>query len=287
MDIHLKTEYWHSQESREAFKTFILDIHGLDFNEWESRGYWDDAYTPFSYFKDGEIIASVCIYLLDAIVAGNKTKLVQISGVGTHQNWRRQGLSRKLTDIGLEWAKDKHSGIFLFADKEAIPYYEYCGFSPIKETLEYYPIEPMPSKRGLYCLDPGDQKELDQIYTYASNRTPISDKFSIFNSKLLMFHALYTIRDNIYMIPDLECLVFFHRAGEVVNIYDIVGRKIPAFDEIYPYISANTDRRIHFHFHTDKLGIKGIRTKTTTGNNTFVKGSFPVSEPSFPFTSRA
>jgi len=287
VDIQIKTEYWGSHEARQAFKTFILGIHGLDFTEWEARGFWDHAYTPFSYFKGGEVIASVCIYLLDAIIAGNKTKLVQISGVGTHKSWRRKGLSRELTDLGLEWARDKHSGVFLFADEEAIPYYERCGFTSINETLEYYHIEPVSAKQGLLQLNPTNQEILDRIYNYANLRTPISDKFCVFSSKLLMFHALYTMREKMHEIPDLDCLVFFDRKREVVNIYDILGRTIPSFDEIYPYLSADTDRRIHFHFHTDKLGIKGIRTKTTTGNNTFVKGSFPVLEPSFPFTSRA
>ena len=287
MSIELKTEYWEDLDAREAFKTFILDIHGLDFTEWEARGYWDNAYTPFSYFKDGQVIASVCIYLLDAIIAGRQTKLIQISGVGTHEDWRRQGLSRELTDLGLQWARGQHDGVFLFSDEEAIPYYERCGYSSLSETLEFYHPEQVPNKQGLIHLDPSNQEHLDKIYNYAKNRAPISDKFSVFSSKLLMFHALYTIRNNIYEIPDLECLVFFGREGDVVNVYDILGRTIPSFEKIYPYISSEADRRINFYFHTDKLGIRKIQTDIITGNNTFVKESFPVSAPAFPFTSRA
>jgi len=73
----------------------------------------------------------------------------------------------------------------------------------------------------------------------------------------------------------------------VVNVYDILGESIPAFEEIYLYISSDLDKQIDFHFHTDKLGIRNIQTRTLVGNNTFVKGSFPVSNPTFPFTSRA
>ena len=287
MNLELKTEYWDTPKAREAFKAFILEIHGLDFTEWEARGYWDNTYTPFSYFRDGKVISSICIYLLDAVIAGRQSKLVQISGVGTHKDWRRQGLSRELTDLGLEWAKGQHAGVFLFADKEAIPYYERCDFSPINETLESYHIKPVPIRQGLRQLDPANQLNLDIIYNYAINRTPISDKFSVFSPKLLMFHALYSMRNKMYEIPDLECLVFFDREGPMINIYDVLGKKIPSFDDTYPYISRETDKIIHFHFHTDKLGLRGVETKTITGNNTFVKGSFPVSEPAFPFTSRA
>lgn len=287
MNLQLKTDYWDNRKARDAFKRFIKDIHGLDFTDWEAHGFWDNAYTPFSFFKDGKVIASVCIYLLDAVIAGGETKLVQISGVGTHKNWRRQGLSRELTELGLDWARGKHTGVFLFADEEAIPYYERTGFSPINETLEYYRIEPVPPKPGLRHLDPANQEHLDRIYNYANNRTPISDKFSVFGSKLLMFHALYTMRNDMYEIPDLECLVFFEREGDVINIYDILGRNIPSLADIYPYLSSKTDKLIYFHFHTDKLGIEGVQIKNITENNTFVKESFPVVEPTFPFTSRA
>ncbi len=287
MDIQLITQYWDNPEAREAFKAFIQDIHGLDFSEWEARGYWDDAYAPFSYFKDGRVISSVCIYLLDAIVAGRQTKLAQISGVGTHKNWRRKGLSRKLTELGLQWAEGRHQGVFLFADEEAIPFYHKCGFLSIKDGLEFTHADPVPKKQDIVSLDPSDQKDLDKIYTYAKNKTPISDKFSVSSAKLLMFHALYTMRSNLYEIPALESLVFFARKGDIVNVYDIVSECIPPFEEIYPYLSSKRDSRINFYFHTDKLGIRGVQTEINTGNNTFVKKSFPVSTPVFPFTSMA
>ncbi len=287
MDVELKTEYWDDPKAREAFKAFILDIHDLDFTEWEARGYWDTAYTPFSYFKDGKVISSVCIYLLDAVIAGRLTKLVQISGVGTHPHWRRQGLSRELTDLGLVWAEGQHEGVFLFADEEAIPYYIRCGFSQLNEIQEYLPMRPVSSSDGRVQLDTSAQKDLDKIYDYAKNRAPISNKFSVLSSKLLMFHALYTMRNKIYEILDLDCLVFFDRDQDVVNIYDILGATIPSFEQIYPYISETTDKRINFHFHTDKLGIRETQIEIIAENNTFVKGSFPVAAPAFPFTSRA
>ncbi len=87
--------------------------------------------------------------------------------------------------------------------------------------------------------------------------------------------------------PSLDCLVFYDRDDDVVNVYDILGESIPAFEEIYQYISSDSDRQIVFHFHTDKLGIRNIQTQAVDGINTFVKGSFPVSNPAFPSTSRA
>jgi len=47
MDLSLRTEYRDDPEALCAFKAFMIQIFGLDFSEWESGGYWDDAYTKY------------------------------------------------------------------------------------------------------------------------------------------------------------------------------------------------------------------------------------------------
>ncbi len=287
MSLELRRHYWEDRDSRAAFKSFIKDIHNLDFSRWEAMGYWDSAYTPFSYFKEGKVIASVCIYLLDAVIAGRQTNLAQISGVGTDARWRKRGLSRELTEMGLAWARDKHEGTFLFADDEAIPYYAKCGFSPLNEYLERHFATPTDFKSGAIQLDVTDKAHLDRIYDYALRRDYISHQFSVQSSKLFMFHALYFLQTNIYEIKDLDCLVCYKRDGNTLSIYDIVSEEIPRFEDIYPFIAKETDLRIEFHFQTDKLGLENVEKVLITENNAFTKGIFPVKDPVFPFTSRA
>ena len=132
-ELQLRTAYWDDLAARGSFKSFIRDIHGLDFSAWESAGFWDDAYRPFSFFVGGEVVASVCLYLLDAVIEGRATKVAQISGVGTRPEWRRRGLNRQLTEMALEWGRSRFEGLFLFSDTDAIPFYESCGFEPQAE----------------------------------------------------------------------------------------------------------------------------------------------------------
>jgi GNAT superfamily N-acetyltransferase len=287
MNLELRTEYWNDPEARAAFKKFILDIHGLDFSEWDSAGYWDDAYTPFSYFEGGAVVASVCIYLLNAVVDGEPTRLAQISGVGTAADRRRQGLNRQLTEIGLGWAQDLHDGVFLFSDPDAIPFYRRCGFRPIEEYVQVAQADPVPNRRGAIKLDPGRKQDLDRIYEYAQRRAPVSDRFSVLNEKLVMFHALHGLRDRTYEIPDLGCVVFYKRARGCLSIFDVVGEKVPRWKELYPYISDETDEETEFHFHPEKLDPGSCRSRPLRGNHPFVRDPFPVEKPVFPFTSRA
>ncbi len=287
MDFELKTEYWDDPAARQAFKEFIRGIHGLDFTEWESSGFWDDAYTPFSYFRGDRVVASVCLYLLDAVIDGEAAKLLQISGVGTSPEYRRRGLSRQLTDIGLDWASGRHEGIFLFSDEDAVSFYTTCGFKPIEEYVERMEVSPVLNRGNANRLDPGWNEDLETIHGYAMKRSPISNRFSVMNDKLFMFHVLYGLRRDIIEIPDLDCLVLFRREKGCLSLFDIVGERIPAFADLYPYIADEGDAIVEFHFFTDRLGLDGTRIRPLHGNNPFVRGDFPVAKPVFPYTSRA
>ena len=285
--LELRQNYWDDRESRAAFKRFIRDIHNLDFSAWEAAGYWDSRYRPFSWFKDGEVISSVSIYLLDAVVQEKPGKMVQISGVGTHPDFRRRGLNRELADRGLEWAKSQgYYGLFLFADEEAFPFYERCGFSPLAEHQAVTTIEPTVHRPGLIRLDPANPDHLQRIWTYARHRRPVSDIFWAGTARLFMFHALYTLNDCLFEIPDLECLVAFQRKADHLEILDVLGTKIPRFDEIFPYICSESDRQLRFHCFPDLLNVEA-RLEPVPQSDAFTRGIFPVQPVVFPFTCRA
>lgn len=287
--LTLKTEYWDDPAARAAFKAFILEIHGLNFNAWESAGCWDDAYTPFSYFEGDEVVASVCVYLLDVVIEGAATRLAQISGVGTAPRWRRRGLNRRLTEIGLDWARGRHEGVFLFADDDAVPFYRRCGFEPIEEYVERTAAPSAARRAGALKLDPRQRRDLDRIVAHARRRAAVSDRFGVLNARLLAFHALYPLRDNVFEIPDLECVVFFSRAEGLLKLFDVVGARVPRLEQLYPYIADVGDREIELHFHADKLGLEqaAVETIPLAGNNPFVRGAFPAERPVFPYTCRA
>lgn len=287
MSLSLRTEYWDDHVARGAFKEFLVTIHGLDLSKWESAGFWDYAYTPFSYFDAGQVVSSVCVYSLKVVIEGKPTRLAQVSGVGTLPAWRRQGLNRRLTEHALEWARDAHQAVFLFADTDAIPFYTACGFTPLDEFVEVAQATPVTRRSGAVKLDPADEAHRDRIYRYATRRTPVSDKLGVLSPKLFAFHCLYTLKDRVYEIPDLESLVCYERVDDCVKIFDIVAERMPTFQQLYPYIAHRGDREIEFHFNTDKLGLATLQSRRLDGNNPFIKGAFPNKDPVFPFTCRA
>jgi GNAT superfamily N-acetyltransferase len=287
MNLRLQTAYWNDQSAREAFKRFILEIHGLDFSAWEAAGYWDESYRPFSLFEGESVVANVCLYLLDAIVHGSPTQLLQISGVGTRPEFRRQGLNRRLTQIGLDWARGRYTGLFLFANDEAVPFYERCGFEPLTEFIQTMDVEPVAKRPGIVPRDCARKEDRDRVFEFAQRRAPISNVLAIMNPKLFMFHALYGLRGHLYEIPEIGVLIAYRRTSRGLQILDLLGECIPRWEDLYPYLVQEDDRTVEFHFSPDRLGLTGTQSVPLEGNNCFVQGAFPVPCPVFPYTSRA
>jgi hypothetical protein len=78
MKLVYKHTYFDDERSKQAFIRFLIDIHHLDLSLWSELGYWDDSYTPFSYFDDEEgVVASVQVYSMDMMIKGNRCRVAQ------------------------------------------------------------------------------------------------------------------------------------------------------------------------------------------------------------------
>lgn len=274
-----RSHYWDDHRAKEAFKTFLLSMHGVDLTSWETNGFWDERYVPFSLFEGDRIVASVCLYSMDLVIAGKRCRAGQLSGVGTLPEYRRRGLNRCITEEALRWAAPHHDGFFLFADDDAVPFYEKCGFVPHEERAAVLRLASPPARPGLRQLDIANDRDLDLIYQMACERTPVSNVLGVLCEKLLMFHCLNTLSDHAYHIPDLDLVIFFKTNQGRLTIFDIVGRQMPSFAEVHPFLSERPHAEVWLHFVPDKLRVEVSSWRSMPGNNLHV---FPPGELAFP-----
>lgn len=153
--------------------------------------------------------------------------------------------------------------------------------------MEFAEVRPVAKKAGAVKLDPANKEHLHRIYKYAESSGSVSEKFSVLSPKLFAFHCLYSLRDRVCEVPDLDCLVCYERADGLLKIFDIVSQDPPPFEQLYPYIARDGDSEVEFHFHTDKLSLEKPQARPLTGNNPFVMGTFPLQRPVCPYTCRA
>jgi GNAT superfamily N-acetyltransferase len=283
-----RTAYWDDLAARQAFKRFILGIHGVDFDDWDS-GYWDDDYRPYSYFDEGRVVASMCIYTMPAMVNGERCRVAQVSGVGTLPGYRLRGLNRKLHQVALAEAMPKHRFAFLYADDEAIPFYLKCGFRPVTAHAAVVPLPPQPAPApAMHKLDLAVPAVREMLYRVASERGPLSHVFSTHNPKLVMYHLIYRLRDHIWHVPSLDAVVLMKADAGKVIVYDILAGEPPRFDDLAPVLSAGGAREAEFRFAIDRLHAPPPILRGLAGHNVHVMGDFPLgSHPVFASTSQA
>ena len=284
----LRTAYWQDLAARESFKDFIFRIHRVDFSTWDSAGYWDDDYSPYSYFVGERLVASLCIYTMPARVNGTACKVAQVSGVGTLPEYRRQGLNRRLHEIALPKALAEHRFAFLYADDDAVPFYRNRGFRPAAAHAVVVPLPAVAPDPGIEKLDIADGAVRDSLFVLACARAPISQVFSTTNPKLVMYHLLYRVRRHIWRIPALDAVVLMKRDGGKTVVYDILARELPRFGQLAPFLAGGEAREVEFRFPVDALDVPAWTLRELPGENLHVMGGFDLgSQPVFPFTSAA
>lgn len=279
-----RTAYWDDPAARAEFKRFLIEIHGLDLTEWEAAGYWDhENYRPFSLFDGDRVVSHLCLYSMELVVNGQRRRVGQFSGVGTAETHRRQGLNRWLTGRALDWAAPTHEGFFLLSTAGAVDYYRACGFTPTVESADRLRVECPPERRGLVALDPGAPGDRDRVFELASERCAVSDVLGSLNARLLMFHWLYGLRA--YWIADLEVVVFASWSGGLLTVHDIVGRDVPPFADLHPFLAREPHEEVEFLFPTDRLNIAPTGARTLESNFTHVMAPFDLPGPGVPLPS--
>lgn len=284
----LRTAYWHDPQARQSFKDFILRIHGVDFSDWEAAGYWDEDYSPYSYFAGDRLVASLCIYTMPAVVNGEACTVAQVSGVGTLPEYRLQGLNRRLHEIALADTLAGRRFVFLYADDEAVPFYRKCGFRPVQAHAAVVPLPETRADAAIEKLDLGERAVRESIYGLACARLPVSRVFATMNPRLVMYHLLYGLRDRIWRIPSIDAVVPMKFDGGTAVVYDILARKLPRFEQLAPFLAAGGAREVEFRFPVDQLQVPDFRLRELAGENVHVMGAFDLGpQPVFPFTSQA
>jgi GNAT superfamily N-acetyltransferase len=302
-NFQLRSDYWADAPARAAFKDFIGQVFGLNFDTLDAAGYWDNDYRPFSLFAaDGRVVASVCLYSMRMVIAGRQARVGQLSSMAVLPELRRQGLGRQLTEAALRWASGTgHESFMLFSSEEALPFYRSLGFTL---TAEHTPVlrladksagaaTPVDACSGIRSLDMTQPADHTLLYRLASSRCPVSQQVGVLNERLLMFRAFFPPRGSKALyIPSLDVAILFRRRDGVLTLFDIVGPRLPLFVELSPFLLGPDDRELVFWFMTDSLGdltpFGSLEHRPLVGNNLYLQANLPVSNPFvFPFTAQA
>ena len=132
--MQLVSNYMRDDALRHALNDLTKKTFGFDFESWVTGGYFEGDYIPFSFIEDGKIISNVSANRMSFLQNGVEKNYIQIGTVMTDEAYRRQGLAKKLMDHVVNQYKDSCDGFYLFANLDAVDFYDKCGFS---REMEY------------------------------------------------------------------------------------------------------------------------------------------------------
>ncbi len=282
--------YFDDPARRQAFIRHLETIHGLDLTLWHERGAWDRThYTAFSLFDGPEVVATVNVYSLDLVVNGALTRVGQLSGVGTLPEYRRRGLARWLTERALAWAEPLHEGFYLFASEEARPLYRSAGFVPVQEHITRLPGQSAARAHAPRRLQLDTPADFELLWERAHERCAVSERLGVLNPSLLLFHALYGMKDALFEVPELELVLMARAEAGRLDLFDVIGPEVPPLSALRPFLAAFPHEALHIHFHPDRLDLDGEGERVIAPpNGTHVRAPFRIPEGAvFPVAARA
>ncbi len=245
--MELVSNYMRDDTLRHALNELAKKTFWIDFEDWVTGGYFEGDYIPYSFMENGKIISNVSANRMTFLQNGVERNYIQIGTVMTDKNYRRRGLAKKLIDHVIEQYKDNCDGFYLFANLEALEFYDQCGFSRVTE-YRYEVKEEFCKRRSegerFMPVNTADgkmkQKYMDMIRHSAVN----SSMEQINKFGLQMFYT--ADMENVCYAKDLDCFIVAETEGDTLFLQSIICENQVALSDVLCRMSGE--------YHECRLG---------------------------------
>ena len=275
---------------KKSFFKLANDTFGLDFEQWDEQGYWNDTYCPYVIEVGGEIVANVSTSSGTMILDGRQYKAVQIGTVMTNPKFQGKGLSRQLMEKVMEDHVSAHI-IYLFANKTVLDFYPKFGFETRIQstfTVDKKDIEAIHTEVKKVNLD--DKPTRNVFYETTVFRKPVSQKMSMVqNENIVMFHALTQYRDCIYYVPKFQAFAILNETAEYAELIDVISKEQVNVQEILGCLPIQSEK-IRLRFTPDNLKIPVMQDMLIDEGAMFVKNQKDIMYPNnvlYPYSGLA
>ena len=216
--MELVKDYMNIAKKRHLLNDMTTEIFGFTFEDWYLAGFYEGEYIPYSYEKNGEIIANASANIMK-IVQNSKEKLyIQIGTVMTRPQYRKQGLASKLIATIISDYEDQVDGFYLYANLNALDFYKKIGFRRLDQWRYSAKIcsEPMSGD----CYKIAGEKEL-AAYRNLLRNAAINQRLDQINrSSLQLF---YTGKmENVYCNVDKDNFIVAWLDGETLYLDSVI-----------------------------------------------------------------
>ena len=221
--MELVSDYMRDDTLRHALNDLTRKTFGFDFEDWVTGGYFEGDYIPYSFIENGKIISNVSANRMTFLQNGIDRNYIQIGTVMTDEAYRRHGLAKKLMEHVVKQYKDSCDGFYLFANPDAVDFYNRCGFS--KETEYRYSVKNefcMRKSAGEIFMPVNTADEqMKQKYMDMVRRSAVNSSLEQLNKfGLQMFYS--ADMENVYYAKDMDCFIVAEMEENTLHLQSII-----------------------------------------------------------------
>lgn len=251
MQFEFVSDYKNNKALRSSFNRLACSTFGISFEEYYSRGLWDDTYVCHSYVCNGEIVSNISASHMEIIRDGKQYRAAQLGAVMTAPKYRKKGLAAALMRYVLAKYESQCDFIYLFANSTVLDFYPKFDFVPCTEynfslassTLSSTAKGSRVKFRRLDLSDAGDYRLLSSL---SQERQPVSQTFGVKHHGVFMFNCLYGFLKNIFYSEKIATAVIYTKDNSTLDIYDIISKEKISVNDIISGLPAATNVRLHF-----------------------------------------
>lgn len=235
--VRLICDYMQSADARAALGALTQATFGFDFEAWVTRGFCArGAYVPYSFEEDGRILSNVSVNRMEFCLNGEKRRWLQLGTVATREDMRGRGLARRLVEIALADSMDGCGGVYLFANPEAVGFYEKCGFARGIEHRHFPRAEAMEETQARFVpVNPQDAQALAAYRCAVRETEPYAALWQENGYGLAMFYTMNA--QNAYYCQALDA----YAVVEDGCLNAVFARKMPPLRTVLAALAASED----------------------------------------------
>lgn len=218
-------DYFDNNTLRQELNQLTRQTYGFDFENWYRAGYWYGEYIPYSYEKNGRVLSNASANIMKFIQDGGEKSYIQIGTVMTAEDCRNRGYASELIYRIIEDYKHKVDGIYLFANLDALKFYEKLNFTQGLQYQCYLKPELVIDRTisdAFEKVSP-DNDELIQLYRKMIKESVTYSQLEQINKySLQLFHTMNF--EDVYYSSELECFVCYEVDNNILYVNSILSK---------------------------------------------------------------
>jgi GNAT superfamily N-acetyltransferase len=241
---------------------------------------WDELSSPFTRTDGDRVVAHAGVLVVPMTIDRARVPVAGLHAVCTAPTHRGRGLARAVLADALAHADTRADLMLLHAVDPAL--YARFGFralEPVAWIVDAPVVVRAPAR--FVPLSDARGQDVERVRAALPGRTPVSRRLAAHDDgRLFVLDEVLACGGfgRLWYAPDLDVIAAFEVEGDVLRLYDVVARELPALREIVARVDGPIGA-VELFFAPDRLAPGATRMRPLRDADIpMVRGPWPLGD---------